>query len=239
MTEPITPAESPDAPPAPEFQQPPAFEAPAFDAPAAEAPAADAPAEATAETPAEILSVPEPAAAPEAPAPFAAATPEPPAAPSFDLGTTATSYSQPPIAASAYPPPPQSGYTPPQPQQPYPPQDAYQPPQAGYQPPQGAYPPPQAGYGYQQQVPPQPVGVYAAVPPGYEQKSKLAAGLLGIFLGGLGIGRFYLGYTGLGVAQLLVSIFTFGIGAIWGFIDGILILTGSPNTDGNGVPLKD
>ena len=37
------------------------------------------------------------------------------------------------------------------------------------------------------------------------QKSKLVAGLLGIFLGGLGIHNFYLGYTGKGVAQILLS----------------------------------
>ena len=71
-----------------------------------------------------------------------------------------------------------------------------------------------------------------------EQKSKLTAGLLGIFLGGLGVHNFYLGYTGKGVAQILLS-FCFGLGAIWGFIEGILILTGSINKDAEGVPLKD
>ena len=72
-----------------------------------------------------------------------------------------------------------------------------------------------------------------------EQKSKLVAGLLQLFLGGFGVGRFYLGYTGIGVAQILVTIFTCGIGGLWPFIDGILILTGSVQTDANGVPLKD
>lgn len=72
-----------------------------------------------------------------------------------------------------------------------------------------------------------------------QPKSKLAAGLLQIFLGCFGIGRFYLGYTGIGVAQLLVSIFTCGIGAIWPFIDGILILTGTPNVDAEGNPLGE
>ena len=70
-------------------------------------------------------------------------------------------------------------------------------------------------------------------------KSKLAAGLLQIFLGCFGVGRFYLGYTGIGVAQLLVSLFTCGIGAIWPFIDGILILTGSVATDADGNPLGE
>ncbi len=72
-----------------------------------------------------------------------------------------------------------------------------------------------------------------------EPKSKLAAGLLQIFLGCFGVGRFYLGYSGIGVAQLLVSLFTCGIGSIWGFIDGILILTGSVKVDANGNPLGE
>ena len=81
------------------------------------------------------------------------------------------------------------------------------------------------------------------VPAGYEQKSKMAAGLLGIFLGSLGVHNFYLGNTGKAVAQLLISLLTCGFGAavsgIWGLIEGILILTGSINVDGKGVPLKD
>lgn len=71
-----------------------------------------------------------------------------------------------------------------------------------------------------------------------EQKSKLTAGLLGIFLGGLGIHNFYLGYTGKAIAQIALSL-CFGVGAIWGLIEGIMILTGSINKDAKGVPLKD
>lgn len=37
-------------------------------------------------------------------------------------------------------------------------------------------------------------------------KSKMAAGLLGIFLGSLGVHNFYLGYTGKAVAQLLLTL---------------------------------
>ncbi len=70
-----------------------------------------------------------------------------------------------------------------------------------------------------------------------EGKSKLVAGLLGIFLGGWGIHNFYLGNTGRGVAQIIVTIVTCGIGALWGLIEGILILTGSINTDADGKPL--
>jgi len=70
-------------------------------------------------------------------------------------------------------------------------------------------------------------------------KSKLVAGLLQIFLGAFGVGRFYLGYTGLGVAQILVTWLTCGIGAVWPLIDGIMIMTGSVPTDAAGNPLKD
>ena len=71
------------------------------------------------------------------------------------------------------------------------------------------------------------------------RKSRIAAGLLGIFLGGWGIHRFYLGYAGTGIAQIIVTIFTCGIGALWGFIEGILILAGAINVDADGRPLRD
>jgi TM2 domain-containing membrane protein YozV len=87
---------------------------------------------------------------------------------------------------------------------------------------------------------------HAAVPAGYEPKQKLVAALLGIFLGVFGIHRFYLGYNGIGAAQLalgLGGVFTCGVtsmaSAIWGIIDGVLILTGSIRTDAKGVPLRD
>lgn len=74
-------------------------------------------------------------------------------------------------------------------------------------------------------------------------KSKVAAGLLGIFLGAFGVHNFYLGYTGKAVAQLLITLLTCGVGSvvsgIWGFIEGIMILTGSINTDADGRLLND
>ena len=74
-------------------------------------------------------------------------------------------------------------------------------------------------------------------------KSKLAAGLLGIFLGAFGVHNFYLGYTGKAVAQLVLTVATCGIGAtvsgIWGFVEGIMILCGSINKDANGRGLKE
>ena len=55
-----------------------------------------------------------------------------------------------------------------------------------------------------------------------EGKSQVTALLLALFLGGLGIHRFYLGYTWQGVVQLL----TLGGLGIWALIDLIRIITG-------------
>ena len=71
-------------------------------------------------------------------------------------------------------------------------------------------------------------------------KSKVAAGILGILVGGLGIHRFYLGYVGIGILQIVVTILTCGAGSLWGFIEGILILCGTTITkDADGIPLSD
>ncbi|MBF0318892.1 MAG: TM2 domain-containing protein [Nitrospirae bacterium] len=68
-------------------------------------------------------------------------------------------------------------------------------------------------------------------------KEKIVAGLLGIFLGWLGVHRFYLGYTGIGIAQIIITLVTAGAGGLWGLIEGILILTGNINKDAQGRPL--
>jgi len=67
----------------------------------------------------------------------------------------------------------------------------------------------------------------------------MTAGLLGIFLGALGVHRFYLGYTTIGIIQLVLC--CTGISGIWGLIEGILILTKNENflKDANGVELVD
>ena len=74
-------------------------------------------------------------------------------------------------------------------------------------------------------------------------KSRIAAGLLGIFLGSFGVHNFYLGRTGRAVAQLLITVLSCFllsfISGIWGFIESILILCGNVQVDGNGNPLKD
>jgi Domain of unknown function (DUF1707)/TM2 domain len=69
----------------------------------------------------------------------------------------------------------------------------------------------------------------------YSDKSKVIAGLLQLFLP-FGVGRLYSGHTGIGIAQLLLAVF-FGIGIIWAFVDGIVILAGRP-TDPYGRPLR-
>ncbi|MBQ7358780.1 MAG: TM2 domain-containing protein [Lachnospiraceae bacterium] len=80
----------------------------------------------------------------------------------------------------------------------------------------------------------------------YQQKSKIVAGLLGIFLGTFGVHNFYLGYTKKAVIQLVLCIVgillsCIGIGAIlvfgieiWGLVEGIMILVGKIDKDGNG-----
>ncbi|WP_433532706.1 NINE protein [Micromonospora sp. CA-263727] len=75
-------------------------------------------------------------------------------------------------------------------------------------------------------------------PQGVSDKSKVVAGVLGILLGGIGAGRFYTGHIKLGVLQLVVSVCTFGAGALWGLIDGILILVNG-GVDAQGRPLRD
>ena len=102
----------------------------------------------------------------------------------------------------------------------------------------------QQGAGYQQQpfrgVPTtQAAPVYDVS----EQKSRVVAGVLGIIFGALGLHNFYLGNSSKATAQLLMTLFSCGalsfVSAIWGFVEGIMILTGGIDKDGRGIPLKD
>ncbi|MGI9162449.1 MAG: NINE protein [Mycobacterium sp.] len=138
---------------------------------------------------------------------------------------------------------------------PYQPPPNYQPPPA-YQappnyPPPGQFPPPYLPPGYY----PDPMAPFGRSPLTGEplsDKSKIVAGLLQLLglVGVLGIGRIYLGYTSLGIAQLIVGLIggfvigmlTCGIGfaipVIWAIIDSVLILTGQVR-DPQGRPLRD
>lgn len=79
--------------------------------------------------------------------------------------------------------------------------------------------------------PPQDFGAYSS-------RSKIVAGLLGILLGGFGAHRFYLGFHGIAVIQIVVSLLTCGVSWIWGLVEGILCLTGHMR-DIDDLPLRD
>jgi TM2 domain-containing membrane protein YozV len=68
----------------------------------------------------------------------------------------------------------------------------------------------------------------------YSERHKILAGLLQLLLP-IGVGRFYTGHTGMGVAQLLLSPLI--IGMVWAWIDGIVILA-SRSVDRDGRPLR-
>jgi len=78
----------------------------------------------------------------------------------------------------------------------------------------------------------------AAVPVAFSERSRLAAGILGVLLGTIGVHSFYLGNHGKGIIQIIVSIVTLGIGGLWGLIEGIIILAGGSWKDGEGRPLR-
>jgi TM2 domain-containing membrane protein YozV len=114
--------------------------------------------------------------------------------------------------------------------------------------PYGATPPPPPPYGQPQQppyagypmapmgMPGAPYGVHPVTGIPYSDKQKIVAGLLQILVP-FGIGRFYIGDTGIGIAQLVVSIITCGIGCLWPVIDGILMLV-QDSKDANGLMLR-
>ncbi|AOZ72172.1 hypothetical protein BK816_01720 [Boudabousia tangfeifanii] len=106
--------------------------------------------------------------------------------------------------------------------------------QQGYQTPPGQAPYQQQTYpnGYAQQPYGQPM-----TPP----RNKWIAVLLCFFLGTLGIHNFYMGYTGRGVAQLLLTLTVVGalISGPWVFIEFIILLISSNYTDAQGRPLEN
>ena len=113
------------------------------------------------------------------------------------------------------------------------PQNPPPPPPYG-QPGQPGYPvPPPGAYGVSATT---PYGIHPVTGIPYSDKSKLVAGLLQILIP-LGIGRFYIGDNRTGVLQLIVTIVTCGIGALWPFIDGIIMLA-TDSKDANGYMLR-
>lgn len=147
---------------------------------------------------------------------------------------------------------PQPGYAQPQPgysqsgyQQPGYQQPGFQ--QPGYQQPGFAQPMPM--YGAYSADPSAPFGRDPMTGEPLSDKSKLTAGLLQLFLGGFGVGRFYLGHTGIACAQLaltivgwltvwlIVGILPLMAVAIWALIDAIMIFTGSVR-DSRGLLLR-
>ncbi|GAA1479954.1 hypothetical protein GCM10009624_03940 [Gordonia sinesedis] len=175
------------------------------------------------------------------PAAYPSHDPLPPAYP--DTGQSAYDAPPQPYSPSAYPPP----YSP----QPYGVQPGYGP--SGYG--QSPYGPPsygQVGYGGIGSADPYypPYGRDPVTGEPLSDKSKLTAGLLQIFLGTFGVGRFYIGDTTTGVIQLVLTIIgwilsiilvglflVFGV-AIWALVDGIMMLSGSVR-DKNGLKLRD
>jgi TM2 domain-containing membrane protein YozV len=62
-------------------------------------------------------------------------------------------------------------------------------------------------------------------PPGADK--KIAAGICGILLGGLGVHKFILGYTKEGIIQIVITVVTCGFGSLLGLVEGIIYLTKS------------
>ncbi|MFE4582919.1 TM2 domain-containing protein [Streptomyces chartreusis] len=68
----------------------------------------------------------------------------------------------------------------------------------------------------------------------YSPKSRKVAGLLQLFLGYLGVGRFYTGHVWTGIAMLLTA----GGCVIWALIDAILFFRKTDRTDKKGRVLR-
>lgn len=84
-------------------------------------------------------------------------------------------------------------------------------------------------------VPPVPAPPYAVDGRRVGRKSKIVAGLFGILLP-FGVHRFYLGYVGIGILQVLT--FPCGVGAVWCFVEGVICLCGGMR-DADGYELRD
>ena len=83
--------------------------------------------------------------------------------------------------------------------------------------------------------------VHAPALDGYSWRNRWIAGALAILLGPFGVHRFYMGYKGIGLTQLLLTVCSFfvlsWVVAIWAFIEGILCFCGAMR-DIDGLPLR-
>jgi len=95
-----------------------------------------------------------------------------------------------------------------------------------------------AAVGANQPTPAQPGGLPAF--PSYSPRNRWLAGALGLTLGAFGVHRFYLGHTGIGLLQALLSLGSFftlaPFIAVWGVIEGVLCFAGAMR-DVDGLPL--
>ncbi|MCK6486712.1 MAG: NINE protein, partial [Phycisphaerae bacterium] len=73
--------------------------------------------------------------------------------------------------------------------------------------------------------------------PTFPQRDRLTVGMLGLFLGPLGVHRFYTGHVAIGVWQILATLFSAGFAGLWGIIEGIMVLSHSDYRDSLGRPL--
>lgn len=80
--------------------------------------------------------------------------------------------------------------------------------------------------------------VAEAIKPVQAVKSRWIATLLALFLGAVGVHRFYLGFYKLGLIQLAVTVLTQGYGVVWGVVEAILLFAGHIHKDAKGRPLK-
>ncbi len=74
-------------------------------------------------------------------------------------------------------------------------------------------------------------------------KRKLVAMLLALFLGFVGVHRFYLGFYRVGITQIIVNGLLWvaglpGYAFLWGFVEAVLIFGGHIDKDAQGRPLK-
>lgn len=103
-------------------------------------------------------------------------------------------------------------------------------------------PPSPTGYGFAQPQPlvpysldPHRAPTFAPLAEGMSDKSRVLAGVLQLLIPG--IGRIYLGYSAIGVLQLVLSLC--GVGWVWSLIDGVVILANGLRYDGYGRLLPD